>query len=611
MSQIHGIYSAEPNKVHQRHLGRQCRSLDYLQNAKIETYLEEPHLAVASCANMDDGKPRQNLKRVGKYLILSDARIDNRLELIATHQLNPEIDNNDLIGYLYNKYKSAIVDHLLGAFVIFIYNRENQEIFCARDKMGVRPLHYYFKGGLFIFSSSKRSFKHIVDGLIDLNVNENYLKRVVGALSQVPEETCYLNVSRLMPAEILTVKKNRISKRRYWKLQTGRKIHYQKPNDYIEHFNEIFSEAVKCRVGSIESVGCELSGGLDSSGVTAMANQLLNADERELFTYSYVNPNVSTDRVNVRELVQSVVSHLKLSQHRNISQAKDVSYVQGIKEAVFRSGGLDTHEAMDRVGIWEKCQKDGVKVLLSGFPGDELVTSFCRSYYLEYLERNQLLKFFKHSKRHVGLLRTIAPLMYKYSPIKYLTKNLIEFIFSLRKSSNEKSFLKSAYLDSSSLEMDFSIFSSLSEQHASYISRYHTSKRMETENSESEEYGLEVRYPLADVRLLEYVISVPLEQRSTDYKKRLLFRNSISHLLPKEIVWFESKNHSTMPFSLVSSDYQKEFDDWLKTLGNKKHRYIDFDKLLRKNQQNDDSKERRFIRQQKLVYKTLVFLDEN
>jgi asparagine synthase (glutamine-hydrolysing) len=130
------------------------------------------------------------------------------------------------------------------------------------------------------------------------------------------EETLYKGILRLPPAHSLLIREGRIDKRVYWDLDPGKEVRHRTDEEYAEHFSSVFKEAVRCRLRSHGPVGAELSGGLDSSSVVVMAQELYReglAADHDFATLSLVYPGQSYDESSY---IDDVVDMWKVESHK-------------------------------------------------------------------------------------------------------------------------------------------------------------------------------------------------------------------------------------------------------------------------------------------------------
>ncbi|NJK87348.1 MAG: hypothetical protein HC906_16550 [Bacteroidales bacterium] len=164
---------------------------------------------------------------------------------------------------------------------------KEKELFCARDHFGVRPFYYSFDKGSFYFGSELRFIKAIrFDNKTCLNT-EFWLDTLVTSISE-KQSTAFDGVFRLPPASSLFYSNGKIEIEKYWELNFHEKIRFKSTGQYISLFRKKLIEAVELRCKNSGIIGSELSGGLDSSTVTCIANNFIKKRKwSALFVFKY------------------------------------------------------------------------------------------------------------------------------------------------------------------------------------------------------------------------------------------------------------------------------------------------------------------------------------
>ena len=534
--------------------------------------------------------------------ITADCRLDNRTELL--HLLNIEdksITDSQLILLTYLKYKENCVKYLVGAFVFIIWDEQKQQLFCARDQMGVRPCFYYQDNKCFIFTSEKKGI--LSENDIDNSVDNDYIIREVTAQERKYDNTFYKHIKRLLPAHFIVVNKDGVKISRYWNLDIHQKTHYKKTEDYVAAFNEKMTEAIECRLRSHKNVGSELSGGLDSSGIAALAQEYLQKQNKELYTFSLSLPKELRNNYMLPDDYDKIVevcqkANIKHSYHITKPHEKDFIKVIDFKNKIF--DGVTDFSQIGGYPMKLKAKSLNVNVMLSGFPGDQLVTSYCKLGYLEYLERWQWKKFIAHSVKinttNTTLTWAIIFLLGRIS------KPTLKWLIELKSSSTLKgkakeyqalrNFLKEEILEKypkinkKRFERTIKTTPPLSfrEAQSKHVQYPYASLRMESGNLVSNHLGMEMRFPMSDIRLLQYVLSVPIEQKMNKDYTRLLFRRGLDGVLPNSVVWRkeEDETFATNPNTYIGfEEIYPQIDAFLKSLkGVKNLDFLDIEKLI-------------------------------
>jgi asparagine synthase (glutamine-hydrolysing) len=161
---------------------------------------------------------------------------------------------------------------IIGDFAFVIWDRQNQQLLCARDAAGLKPFYYYSDRQRFLFASELHQI--LEDHGVARKPNEGMIAEYLAASPSNLRETLYQNIFQLPRAHRLIVKSANLHIASYWTAGDAHQIRYKNDQDYAEDFLGIFQEAVKCRLRSHRMVAAELSGGLDSSSIVSVAQQL-------------------------------------------------------------------------------------------------------------------------------------------------------------------------------------------------------------------------------------------------------------------------------------------------------------------------------------------------
>jgi asparagine synthase (glutamine-hydrolysing) len=313
-------------------------------------------------------------------VLTADARIDNRTELITAlrwqDKPSTSITDTDLVLGSYRKWGTASPEHLVGAFAFAIWDSSNQRLFCARDQIGIKPFYYYFSHDLFVFGSEINSLLCVSD--VPARVNELRIADYLAHVGEDEEYTFYQDIYRLPPAHSLTVTRDALNGPvRYWTLDASHEVKYRSDQEYEEHFLELFTEAVRCRVRAPSSPGVMVSGGLDSSSVTCVARDLLeDAGQSPLhaFTGTFSSlPKAELEKCDERSYIEALKEQGDLRVHE--IPLDELSPLSDIESVVHHLGGPPficnyyLHNATHQTA-----RERGVRVVLDGSGGDDAVS---------------------------------------------------------------------------------------------------------------------------------------------------------------------------------------------------------------------------------------------
>ena len=196
-----------------------------------------------------------------------------RRELVRRgHHFSSRVDA-EVIVHLYEEHGPALVQHLRGMFAFALWDERRQQLLCARDRVGKKPLFWAREGSRIWFGSEVRAL--LEDGELDWSVDPAALDAYL-AYQYVPDPLCAFNgIQKLPPACTLVVSSDRETLNRYWSLDFAEKLRGASEAELAERLRGHLREATRIRLMSEVPLGAFLSGGIDSSAVVAtMAEQM-------------------------------------------------------------------------------------------------------------------------------------------------------------------------------------------------------------------------------------------------------------------------------------------------------------------------------------------------
>lgn len=317
--------------------------------------------------------------------ITADARIDNRAELLHTLDIKEELyhplSDSRIILLAYKKWGEDSFHRILGDFAFVLWDSREQKMVCVRDSPGVKPLYYLLSERLFAFSSEIEPL--ITHPEASKTLNEGVVGEYLAAKTVSKTETLYTDILRLAPGHFITVNPETTSIRQYWEPNFRQQLHYPTEREYVEHFQEIFQEAVRCRIRSQLPVSLELSGGLDSSSIVGMAHTMSSTTNKKDFaTCSLVYPGLSCDETHY---IQDMERHLGISAHYiDVTHSPQADWCGELSRtcSVMDPPNLSNSEA-----LLKHVQQNRSRVLLSGLGGDEWFSGSDYSYLDNFLEK--------------------------------------------------------------------------------------------------------------------------------------------------------------------------------------------------------------------------------
>lgn len=530
----------------------------YRQNTAFACIFNSPFVS---------GKINNKIYSNDNLIILCDIRLDNRSELIEILSLNPEITDEELISIAYRKWGEDFINYFHGDFAIAIYEINSNKLILFRDRLGVRPLFYAETDKAFIFASDINAI--LASGVITKNIREEYIAKTISTILANENETLYQNVYRLEAAHIISFTKQEKTKKRYWDLDITKETVYQNEEDYFLSFKEKLIQAIKTRTRTNENIAAELSGGIDSSFVNALAIKNIQNPGKKFFSISHVMPDEITDKIfpfkDERYYSNLLCEYAGIKNHI-YATARNKSFLETLEKFTCIHGGLFQHRLpMFSDDLYEKAQENNCKILLSGFGGDEMISYSGAGYKEELIHNwkfgtffNELgnVNIFNKSKKFISyLLKETLPFIYKYFrpdnewAIERYKELLIDKTFADKMNINQIYHEKVGFPTDKSLKI----------RQYKRLMHPHIQGRLEDSCIAARRYNLEYAYPLLDIRLIEHYFSFPSRVKHKNGTGRYTFRRAATDIIPKELQWRKDKTGATVPtvYYRISKDLDK------------------------------------------------------
>lgn len=312
----------------------------------------------------------------GRVVLVGDCRIDNRVELglqLGGRFFEPCADTELVLG-AYERWGVACLDHLVGDFAFALYDGANDQLFCARDHFGVKPFCYSLAEGRFAFASEAKAL--VASGLVAGDVDEGRIADFLLRRLDDKEATFYRDVRRLPPAHAMLVGRDSLRTWRYWQPSLDGPGSGLDDEQAQSGFRALFEEAVACRLRSIHPVGSFLSGGLDSSAVTLVANRLLASSSLPLHAFSTVYPSVPrSDESQWMALAAGQAEADGRPLCRHLFHGDEHGPLDVMDEMVECIGAPSSAANLFQSwGMLGMAQEAGVRVMLTGHDGDTVVS---------------------------------------------------------------------------------------------------------------------------------------------------------------------------------------------------------------------------------------------
>ncbi|MFH0786878.1 MAG: asparagine synthase (glutamine-hydrolyzing) [Pseudomonadota bacterium] len=476
--------------------------------------------------------------------------LELRKELAGKGHLFRGHSDSEVIVHAYEEWSEDFLSHLQGMFAIGLWDRKKRNLIIARDRLGIKPLYYYFQKGRLAFASEIKSLLLIPEIIprVDLQALYYYLgyEFVPGPL------TMFEGIQKLPAGHSLLFSNNTLKQKAYWDIKPPDTSMTQE--EAVIEMRRLLQETVRSHLVSDVPLGVFLSGGLDSSTLVALMRQL-GVNPLKTFSIGYPDPSFS-------ELPYAQLVAERFETDHTVLMIPEVT-PEDLEMAVWHLDEPMTD--LSALPLYLVCReaKKHITVCLSGEGGDEIFAGYDR---------------FKASK---------ADSYYRQVP-RFIRENLIyPLVESLPDQPQKKGAVNilKRFVEGSCLPVDgghlrWQYFSSAQQDDCLFNetfkgqvrmdpfaplrelrSRLSFKKRIDEEiytdlrfsmpdsvlmkvDKMSMAHALEIRVPFLDHCFVEFAASLPGDWKLKGFRTKAIFREALKGLLPDQIVWRGKQGYS-------------------------------------------------------------------
>jgi asparagine synthase (glutamine-hydrolysing) len=426
--------------------------------------------------------------------------------------------------------------------------------------LGVRPFYYHAAPHIFLFASDIDAV--LAHPVVPDELDVAYLAanlRIKGSFFD-QERTFFAGVHKLPPAHLLIVDEKGVRHRPYWQPEAAPPVRLPTDEAYIAQLRELFTEAISCRTRAAYPVAAHFSGGLDSSSIAVVAARALREDGRQLargFSWAQTPAEgESFPAEDTRARMISLAAAEGFAPGFTDIQAREVARIVLNRERFLL---IDyPHESH----ICGQAEKAGIRLILSGWGGDQLLTLHPGNIFVDTFRRRQWRRTYRELKVraeqqgsslwNVALGNLLLPLIPDpfFLRLRPRGKRAQRFRQSQRVPELPHLFQPSfrallagaEQLRGERIDPQFP----LRRYQLAKIRSGQMTNRIEGWQAMGARFGLQYAFPMLDRRVVEFALGLPPEMYVRDGVNRWLFRRTIAGILPDEMRWMNSKRDPTM-----------------------------------------------------------------
>lgn len=465
-------------------------------------------------------QPMNKMKGENKYTIVYNGELYNteevRAGLLQKGYTFSSYSDTEVLLTAYMEYGKDCVNYINGIYAFAVWDEKNQELFLARDPLGVKPLFYALKNNSLIFGSEiKTILAHPdIEPIVD---KEGLLELMALGPSRKLGGGIFKDIKELPPAYSMVYNAKGMSINEYWKLEA--KEHEQDVNETTSYLRDLLVDAIEGQLVSDVPVCTFLSGGLDSSFisyVTAEAFRRNNKPNLNTFSVDYLE-NDKYFKANEFQPNSDAYWVVKMSEyikseHHNIV-LDNVELANYLKQATIASDLPLMADIDSSLYLFAREVRKHATVALSGECADEVFGGY--PWYTKNYDKIEIFPWADSVAHRVNLLSDNLKSLPIEEYVKQMCSDSIAKVPKLNGESKQDSIMRELYY----LNIKWFMVTLLNRK-----------DRMTMANS------LEVRVPFADKRLVEYAFNIPAEMKLLHGREKGLLREAMRTLLPDEII---------------------------------------------------------------------------
>ncbi|MGB0885185.1 MAG: asparagine synthase (glutamine-hydrolyzing) [Chitinophagales bacterium] len=469
----------------------------------------------------------------GRYVMVFNGEIYNYKELAAKHKIKANTSSDsEVVLELFVLLGKDFVNELNGMFALSIYDKKEEKLWLFRDRVGIKPLYFYWKNETLIFASELKAIKQLKEEFA-LSINKkaiyNYLR-----LGYIPEPMSIFNEVRKFPAgSLMSINADGYKIESYWKLKDKiKKEQFTDEKSAKKELDDLLKSSVNYRMMADVPFGTFLSGGIDSSTVTALAQ---NISETPINTFSI---GFKESSYNEAKFAKEIATYLGTNHHEFMVSYNEAiehfdSILKAYDEPFADSSAIPTM-------LVSKLARQHVTMTLSGDGGDEQFLGYGMYNWAKRLN-NPLIKLFgkplryafsKSNQRHKR-----ASDMFGYTEDATLPSH----IFSVEQYFFTDNDLKNILNPDSIFALDLNetegkdLGLNAQENQAFFdINHYLKDDLLVKVDRASMQYSLETRVPLLDHRVLEYSVNLSSDLKIKNGESKYLLKQVLYDYVPKK-----------------------------------------------------------------------------
>ena len=493
---------------------------------------------------------------LGRYWIAYNGEVYNYIELRQEleqrgYSFTSQTDTEVILA-AYACWGVECLQRFNGMWSLAIWDTVERQLFCARDRFGIKPFYYFWNHKRFVFATEIKAIVEYLrntktaEVVADDEVMSDYL---LGLRLDSGEKTFFRGIHRLPPSHYLICQGEDVYQHRYYELDPARQWESANEHAGFDNFWELFSDAIRLRLRSDVPIGSCLSGGFDSSSIVCVANQLLFSNgKRNLAVVGQRQKTFSAcyegyAQYDEREYINAVLEQTAAEGHFVFPDPQQL-FDELEKFVWHQDEPVGSTSQYAQWCVFRRAHEQGVKVMLDGQGADETISGYHGAYHTFFLELAQQGKWRKlkhevqlyqqfHHHPALSTWVTLARGLLRASLSNGLHRQIVgrrlqhsHPLFSVRPSKLiEEDEQASRWQQRGALQKY--LFNMVTGSSLQSLLRY--------EDRNSMAFSIEARVPFLDYRLVEFVFSLPGHFKVNEGLTKVLLRETMKGIIPEKV----------------------------------------------------------------------------
>ena len=474
-----------------------------------------------------------------RFLIIFNGEVYNYIEIrneLKNKYIFKTGTDTEVVLAAYQEWGEKCLDKFNGMFAFVVYDKVKKELFGARDRYGIKPLYYWLDSERFIFASEIKSILPFVDRIPNNQIIYDYL---LTNRTDHTINTFFNGIKKLQHGHYFKLKGKKFLFNEWYNIRNKIKKNVVLS---IEEYNHLLNKSLKLRLRADVPIGVSLSGGIDSSSITAALIDRFGLNDINTFSAIYGKNEPSDESRYIDEFKPYL-----MNMHYTFPTAKTFynDYLEFIKiqnEPVPDIGPYAQYKVMELAAKY-------VKITLDGQGADEQLAGyhyFFGSYYKELLQSFRFYRFIYENYKYLKLHKSFNAIkywLYYYFPV-YLQQKISSNIFL----SISKDFLNTVKGNKKSSQINKMLLKpkDLNDSLIQHF-EYKLEHLLHWEDLNSMNFSIESRVPFLDHNLVEATLSTPSSQKIYNGETKIILRNALNTILPSKIYMRKDKKGFTSP----------------------------------------------------------------